>query len=156
MHINHRDAITVVGLAARTTNAREMTAEGAISKLWGRIMRAGMLASIPNRAGSEIIALYTEYESDQDGQYTFVVGARVHAIGEVPGGMVAKKAAAGEYAVFRTEANPAKDAVVALWQEIWSLENSHRLTRAYNTDYEVHHFTERGETAAEIYVGVKK
>ena len=156
MHITHRDAFTVVGLAARTANAREMTPEGVIPKLWGRVMREGLLATIPNRVGSEIIALYTEYESDKDGPYTFVIGARVTALGALPGGMTAKDVQAGDYAVLRTGANPAKDAVVTFWQQIWSLENSHQLRRAYRTDYEVHHFADKGEAAVEIYVGVKK
>src|ERR1700722_2472027 len=68
---------TVVGIAARTSNAKEMTAEGVIGKQWGRFMAEGLRAKIPNKADQAILAVYTDYASDHAGEYTFVLGARV-------------------------------------------------------------------------------
>ena len=80
-----RGAFTVVGIAARTSNAREVTAEGIIGKQWGRLMQEGLVAKIPNKADQNIVAVYTDYASDHNGEYMYVLGARVKSDGEVPG-----------------------------------------------------------------------
>ena len=101
-----RGGFTVVGIAARTSNAREMTADGIIGKQWGRLMQEGLLAKIPNKADRNIVAVYTDYASDHNGEYTYVLGARVKSDGNVPAGMVAKKTPAGRFAVFTSEKGP--------------------------------------------------
>src|SRR5258708_4778133 len=70
-----QSGFTVVGIAGRTSNAKEMTAEGIISKQWERLMKEALLNRIPNRVDSAIVAVYTEYASDKDGEYTYVLGA---------------------------------------------------------------------------------
>ena len=55
-----RGAFTVIGIAARTSNARELTPEGIIGKQWGRLMQEGLLAKIPNKADQNIVAVYTD------------------------------------------------------------------------------------------------
>ena len=60
---------TVVGITARTNNAKEMTSGGVIGKLWGRLMREGLLGKIPNRADDKVVAVYTDYASDKDGDF---------------------------------------------------------------------------------------
>src|SRR6266567_4693965 len=94
---------TVVGISARTSNAREMTANGVIGPMWGRLMPDSLLARIPNKADSNIVAMYTDYASDHNGEYTYVLGARVASDADVPAGMVARKIPAGKYAVFTSE-----------------------------------------------------
>ena len=151
----HREAFTLVGLEGRTTNANEMSSGGIIPKLWERLMKKGLLATIPDRTGDEIIALYTEYESDKYGAYTFALGTRVRRAGMLPEGMKVRTVPAGEYASFSAHGKLANDAVVGLWKQVWQIESDHRLARAYQSDYEVHHFAEGGERAVELYIGVK-
>lgn len=151
----HRDTFTVIGLEARTSNAREMTSGAVIGALWGRLMKDGLLAKIPNRAGNEVIALYTDYESDKDGAYTYLLGARVTSAGNVPEGMKARTVPADDYMMFAAQGKLANDAVVGLWKQVWALETEHRIARAYRSDYEVHHFGENGVRELELYIGVK-
>ena len=151
-----RDAFQVVGIEARTTNAREMSGDGVIPKAWGRLMGDKLIEKIPNRAGSEVVALYTDYATDKDGAYTYVLGVPVSSIENVPVGMVAREVPAGRYAVLSAGANPARDAVVHLWQQVWALETARQISRAYRTDYEVHHLSAQGETAAELYIAIKE
>ena len=151
-------AFTVVGIAARTSNAREMTADGIIGKLWGRLMQEGLLARIPNRADQHIVAVYTDYASDHNGEYTFVLGARVKSVAEVPAGMVAKKIPAGKFAVFTSEKGAAAQVVPATWTKINSLPRSAAGgDRAYRADYEI--YDERAADPAnlqvDVYVGIK-
>lgn len=150
-----RGAFTVVGIAARTSNAREMTADGIIGKQWGRLMQEGLLAKIPNKADRNIVAVYTDYASDHNGEYTYVLGARVKSDGDVPAGMVAKKIPAGKFAVFTSEKGPAAKVVPETWMKINSLPQSAAGgDRAYRADYEI--YDERAANSqVDVYVGIK-
>ncbi|HEY1678237.1 MAG TPA: GyrI-like domain-containing protein, partial [Candidatus Sulfotelmatobacter sp.] len=112
---------TVVGIAARSSNAKEMTGEGIIGKQWGRLMQENFVSNIPNRSDQSIVAVYTDYASDHNGEYTFLLGARVTSDSDVPAGMVAKKVPAGKFALFTSEKGPAPQVVPALWMKINSL-----------------------------------
>jgi predicted transcriptional regulator YdeE len=149
---------TVIGVAARTSNAKEMTADGIIGKQWGRFYQDGLLAKIPNKADQLIVAVYTDYASDKNGEYTFVLGAKVTSDAEVPAGMVAKKIPSGKYAVFTTEKGPGPKVVPEAWMKINSLPKSAvGGDRVYRADFEV--YDERASDPqnlqADIYIGVK-
>ena len=153
-----RGSFTVVGIAARTSNAREMTADGIIGKQWGRLMQEGLLAKIPNKADQNIVAVYTDYVSDHNGEYTFVLGARVKSDEAVPPGMVAKKVPAGKFAVFTSERGAAAKVVPETWMKINSLPRSPvGGDRVYRADYEI--YDERAADPAnaqvDVYVGIR-
>jgi predicted transcriptional regulator YdeE len=153
-----RGSFTVIGIAARTTNAREMTADGIIGKQWGRLMQEGLLAKIPNKANRNIVAVYTDYVSDHNGEYTYVLGSRVNSAADVPEGMVAKKIPAGKFAVFTSEKGPAAKVVPETWMKINSLPHSAvGGDRVYRADYEI--YDERAADPANsqvgVYVGIK-
>jgi predicted transcriptional regulator YdeE len=149
---------TVVGIAARTSNAREMTTEGVIARQWGRFMQESLAAQIPNKADLSIVAVYTDYAGEQDCEYTFVIGARVKSVTEIPSGMVAKKIPAGRYALFTSEKGPVEKIVVETWRKIWSVPKSAPGgDRAFQTDFEV--YDQRAanprDAQVDVYVGVK-
>ena len=153
-----QQAFTVVGIAARTSNAKEKTPEGLIGKQWERLMRQALLAEIPNKADGNIVAVYTEYASDKDGEYRYVLGARVTNAESIPAGMVAKKVAAGRYAVFTSEKGPAQKVVVEMWQRVWATpQRALGGDRTYKTDFEV--YDERAQSpvdaVVDLYVGVR-
>src|SRR5437868_2192199 len=70
--ITLQPAALVIGIAGRTSNAREMAGTGIIGEQWERFMRENLAAQIPERVDSAMVAVYTDYASDKDG-----VGARV-------------------------------------------------------------------------------
>ena len=149
---------TVVGIAARTSNAREATAAGVIGKQWGRFMKEGILATIPNKVDSAIVAVYTDYASDKDGEYTYLLGARVKSDHDIPDGMVARRVPAGRYAVFTSEKGPAARVVAETWKRIWSAPKSAPGgNRAFKADFEV--YDERAadpqNMQVDVYVGIK-
>ena len=151
-------AFTVVGIAVRTSNAKEMTADGVIGKQWGRFMMDGVLARIPNKADRSIVAVYTDYASDHNGEYTFLLGARVTSDADVPAGMVAKKIPAGRYAVFTSDKGPAAKVVPEVWMRINSLPKSAvGGDRVYGADFEI--YDERASdpqnSQVDVYVGIR-
>ena len=117
-----------------------------------------MLRKLSSRVGSETNALYTDYESDRIGPYTYVLGARVGRNERVPRGMVAREIRSGDYAVYTDSGNPAVNVVLKLWQQVWSLEAQHAINRAYKKDFEVHHGVDENNDPGgrvDLYVGLK-
>jgi predicted transcriptional regulator YdeE len=156
--VQQAEPFTVVGISARTSNAKEMTAEGVIGKEWGRLMQEGLLAKIPNKADGNIIAVYTDYASDKNGEYTFVLGAKVKGTGEVPTGMVATTIPAGRYAVFTSERGPGYQVVPQAWQRINSLPKAATGgDRVYHADFEVYDERARNpqDSVVDVYVGIR-
>ena len=154
----HVDRFTVIGLEARTSNSEEGAGDGPISKLWRRLQSDNFPAQIPNRLDSRIIAVYSDYESDKDGPYTYLLGAKVSSAKEVPAGMVSRTVVPGMYAMFTAEGGPPPEMVVNLWKRIWSLEKPDQLHRAYKTDYEVHYTGSPNAPATprvDVYIGVQ-
>jgi predicted transcriptional regulator YdeE len=150
--------ISVIGIAARTTNAKEMSGEGVIADQWKRVMAGGIIEQITNRADSSIIAMYTDYESDASGEYTFLIGANVTSIDSIPEGMVAKQVPSARYAIFTSENGPVWNVVPEAWQKIWSTTASEMGgERAFLADFEI--YDERAadpqNAVVDVWVGIK-
>jgi CubicO group peptidase (beta-lactamase class C family)/predicted transcriptional regulator YdeE len=156
--IVEQDGFTVVGISARTNNAKEMTADGVIGKMWGRLMQEGLLTKIPNKADPDIVAVYADYASDHNGDYTYLLGARVTSEADVPTGMVAKKVPSGKFAVFTSEKGPAPKVVPELWMKINSLpENAMGAERAYRADFELYdqRALDPQNSQMDVYIGIR-
>jgi predicted transcriptional regulator YdeE len=149
---------TVVGISTRTTNAIEMSGRGVIGNEWNRFMKDGLLGKIPHRVDSDIIAVYTDYETDHSGAYTFILGARVSSAQHAPSGMVAKKVPPGKYAVFTTARGLASKVVPEAWQHINSLPKSAPGgDRTYRADFELYgpRAADPQHAQVDIYVGIR-
>jgi predicted transcriptional regulator YdeE len=148
----------VVGIRVRTNNAREMTQNGLIPGQWQKFMQGNLLAKIPDRFDSHIFVLYTNYASDRNGDYDYIIGARVNPNAKVPDGMVMKKVPTGKYAVFASEKGPIANVTVGVWKQIWAIEDAKSGEhRAYKTDYEVHdeRAVDPQNSQIDVYVGIK-
>lgn len=148
----------MAGISIRTSNANEMSGKGFIPQQWDRFMKEGLLSKIPNKVDSNILAVYTDYESDANSAYSFMIGARVHSAEDVPLGMVAKKVPAGRYAVFISEKGFVGKVVPQTWSRIWAIpKSSPGGNRTYRADFEVYDQRAADPQNAEvdIYVGIK-
>jgi CubicO group peptidase (beta-lactamase class C family)/predicted transcriptional regulator YdeE len=153
-----QDGFTVIGIAARTTNAKEMTPDGVIGKQWMQFLQESVFGKIPNKADTRIVAVYTDYASDHNGEYTYLLGARVTSDAKVPDGMVAKKIPGGKFAVFTSDKGPAPQVVPATWMKINSLpQNGVGGDRLYRADYEIYDERARDpqNLQVDIYVGIR-
>jgi CubicO group peptidase (beta-lactamase class C family)/predicted transcriptional regulator YdeE len=153
-----QDGFTVVGIAGRTSNAKEMTSDGIIGKQWARIFQEGVIEKIPNKTDHDIIAVYTDYAGDYNGEYTYLLGARVSSDANVPAGMVAKKIPSGKFAVFISEKGPAPKVVPDTWMKIDSLpKTAVGGDRVYRADYEIYDERARDpeNLQVDVYVGIK-
>jgi predicted transcriptional regulator YdeE len=148
---------TVIGIQARTSNAKESTRSAIIPKQWQRFFGEALASQIQNKSGPNFYAVYTEYASDHNGEYTYLVGTPVTEGTQPPSGLVRTCVPAGRYAVFTTEKGPFAKVVPAAWQHIFTLEDRNRLQRSYTTDFEV--YDQRAQDAQngqlDIYIGIR-
>jgi predicted transcriptional regulator YdeE len=130
---------TVVGLSVRTTNQAEAGGNGLIPPLWQRAMQQGSLESIPHRADNNITLVYTNYASDNNGEYTYVLGVRVSAVDKVPDGMVTVAVPGGKYAVVESDQGSLPEVLPKVWLRINTMPAA-KLggQRAYKADFEVY------------------
>lgn len=134
-----------------------MTAAGVIPKQWQRFFSEGIAQQIPNKVGPNFYAVYSDYASDHNGEYTYVLGASVKEGTAAPGGMVVRHIPAGHYAVITTEKGPVAKVVPAAWQRIFQLEADAEIKRGYQTDFEI--YDQRAQdpqnAQVDIYIGLK-
>jgi len=148
----------VVGITTRTANRDEMGPAGRIAKLWGEFYSSRVADRIPNRADGSLTVVYSDYESDKDGAYTYMIGARVTSVGAIPDGMSVKRVPLGKYAAFTSARGPLVQVVQNAWKLIWTLKKDQPGgDRSYNVDYEVYDERSRDPANAQIdlYIGVK-
>jgi predicted transcriptional regulator YdeE len=146
---------TVIGIEARTSNAREMSGTGVIANQWARFRKDNLLAQIPDKADAAILAVYSDYASDENEEYSFLIGARVSSAEQVPAGMVARQVPAGRYAIFTSERGPVEKVVMTTWQKIWAAPG---IKRAYKVDFELYDERARDPKNAQvdISIGIKE
>ncbi|MFV3407012.1 GyrI-like domain-containing protein [Bdellovibrio bacteriovorus] len=132
--------IKIVGISVRTSNGDEMKGSGRIGSQWQRFFSEGVMQRIPNQiAGGPIYAIYTDYESDVNGEYSFILGKEVSSFDNLPDDLIAKVLPASRYAAFTSQQGPMPNVVIDLWQHIWGLTPSDLgAERAYKADFEVY------------------
>ena len=154
----HEDSFYIAGYEIRTNNAREMSGQGEIGKLWQKVMQGNLVAQIPNRTDSALIVVYSGYASDEKGDFNYLLGARVPSVDKLPAGMTYRKLSPGPYAVFVTDQGPLVDVLQAEWKKIWAMPPEQMGgTRAFLTDYEVYdqRSADPSHAQIEIHIGIK-
>jgi predicted transcriptional regulator YdeE len=152
-----RKAFYVAGLARRTNNAKEAAGEGEIGKVWLEFTQGHVGDKIPHPLDDNLIAVYTDYESDQHGDYTYLLGKKVSDLSDLPAGLVGRYVPSGRYATFVSEKGPLLQVVPQVWQRIWSMSVAALGgKRAFEADYEV--YDERAQDPqngqVDVYVGL--
>lgn len=130
--VDWRDGFCIIGVAKRTNNADEMAARGVIASGWKEFFETNAIAKIPNCIHpGEIVSVYTNYESDHTGEYTFILGAAVAPGTAAPDGFVVHEIPAGKFMTYEA-ASPSE--VAKVWMLVWA----QRVKRSYKSDYEIH------------------
>jgi predicted transcriptional regulator YdeE len=128
-----------------------------IPRQWQKFFREGILAKIPNKIGLNIYAVYSDYASDRDGEYSFVIGAMVKEGTVAPAGMVAKALPGGHFAVLTSDQGPLPKVVPGVWKKVWKLEDEKKIQRNYKADFEIYDQRSQDPQNAQVdlYVGMK-
>jgi predicted transcriptional regulator YdeE len=148
----------VAGLLVRTNNADEMSGHGKIGPLWQRFLQQNFASQIPDRADAAFTVVYSNYASDEKGDYDYVLGARVSSLDHLPAGMSWRRVEPGNYAVLLTEKGPMPGVLQAAWAKIWQMPTSEMGgKRAFATDYEIYDARSADPSSAqvEIHIGIR-
>jgi predicted transcriptional regulator YdeE len=142
---------TVIGIEFRTDNtdiAQKM------KEYWTTFMSQGVYNKIPPKIDNFIIGLYTDYESDSNGKYTFILGCRMPENASVPEGLVKKIVPGGKYAFF-TVTGKFPEMIQETWKEIHEAEKRGEFVRTYTADLETYDERYANGELMEIYVAIK-
>ncbi|MNO49115.1 Bacterial transcription activator, effector binding domain [compost metagenome] len=150
--------IHLAGVSVRTTNAAEAGPSGRLPGLWESYFNSGMAAD-PHMKNPELIyALYTDYESDANGEYTVVIGHEAdNTEAEGPSTYNFAVIPASQYLVFTTKKGPVQEVVAQAWGEIWEYFQRSSETRTFTGDFEVYDARNFDPANAEvqIYIAIK-
>lgn len=145
---------TVAVLTARTNNASPEMGQ-IIGGLWQKFYSAEIFPNLKNRADSYALGIYTEYSSDEKGDYTAAVGCEIIGETSLPADMKTIKIPAGKYAEFSiTGEMDTKEQLAALqklWQGLWSMG----LDRTFICDFEEYRSADPKLADIHIYIGLK-
>lgn len=129
----------VVGHVVRTTNTAESAESTAmVPGLWSRVLGNEGLLAWADRVGDGLFGVYFDYESDQSGAYSLLVGVGADVIEDVPAGLACVRVGDEKRAAFRAEGQM-QTAMVDAWGRVWSSSAKGALSRTFTTDVEVHH-----------------
>jgi len=158
MNIRQHSGFYVVGITARTNNAQEMSGNGKIGSVWQTFLQPGVVTKIPNKIGIDLIAVYTDYETDHTGHYTYLLGLPTSAIEAQPTNLTVKHIPAGRYAVFTTDRGPIQQVVPEIWQRIWSMSPGELGgARSFHADFEIYdqRAADPENAQIDVYVGLR-
>jgi predicted transcriptional regulator YdeE len=152
-------AFTLIGITARTNNTTELTEHGKIVPCLRRYFDEQVFEKIPARKKpSTTFCVYTQYESDHTGDYTYFVGEEVTKTDDIPDGMELLVIPAQRYVKFTNGPGPMPAVVQEPWFKIWRM-NEEELggRRRYLADFEV--YDERAanplRTVVDIFIGIE-
>jgi predicted transcriptional regulator YdeE len=154
--------IKLVGITTRTNNANGFSDDLSTNKLVATVHRyfhEGLAEKIAARKNpGRTFCVYTNYESDFTGDYTYFVGEEVANFDEVPEGFETLTIPAQSYAKLTNQAGPMPAVCIDMWKTIWEMSHSDLGgTRAYIADFEIYDERSRdhNNTVLDIYLGIK-
>lgn len=139
----------IAGIAVRTSNSSpDMT--DVIANLWKRFYAENIYADISNKISPKALGVYTDYENDEKGGYTFLTCC---AVSKNPKDerFIALKIPAGKYAKFIVTGDVNK-AVSEVWKAVWELD----LPRNFICDFEEYQNSDMKNAEIHLYVGLKE
>jgi len=133
--IVNKPGFFIMAIEVRTNNRDEMTAKGKIGPQWQKFYSENISSKIPGKRGDAILAMYTNYESDLNGEYSFIIGSEVDSLTTIPDGLVGREIPAAKYAVFSSQRGAIPGIIIDVWKRIWEYKGA---ARAYQSDFEVY------------------
>jgi len=150
----------MIGLSVRTNNKNEMNPQQAkISGLAGNYFIYDSAVKIPNRKNPGLtFVVYTEYASDEHGDYTYFIGEEVTSFENLPPDFKSLTIPASRYQKLTTPSGQMPQVVIDAWQQIWKMtDKDFGGKRTYQADFEVYgpNASDPANTSVDIYIGIK-
>lgn len=137
------------GITARTNNhAPDMGR--VIGGLWESFYGKGFYEAIPADRRGRVLGIYSNYESDENGDYDMTVACELTAEADLPETFTVRSIPAGRYAKFVIRGD-VQQALVQFWQELWGMD----LNRSFRADFEEYQEMSGEEAEIHVYIGLK-
>lgn len=152
--------LKLLGISTRTSNSNETNPETAkILPTIQNWFHNQLAAKIPNRKKpTTTYCVYTQYESDENGEYTYFVGEEVSNHDNIPDSFECLTIPSQTYVKFTNGPSAMPEVCISVWQDIWNM-NAVDLggRRTYLADFEI--YDERAQdpqnTVLDIYIGIQ-
>lgn len=153
--------IKLAGITVRTQNIDEMDIQKAkIGKTINKYFTNNFANAIKNRVNPGILyCAYTNYASDENGEYTFFVGEKVSSFDNIDDKLMTLNIPASNYVKFQCGPGQMPMVCVEAWKKIWQMSATDLGgNRSYITDFEI--YDERAQDSSravfDIYIGICK
>lgn len=152
----------LIGISVRTSYEQE------IDKLKSNILpcvqkyfHGALFNQIPNRKKpGTTFCVYTDYESDYQGGYTYFIGEEVTSFdGPIPEGFLKLTIPKQTYTKFTTNPGSMPNVIVNAWNEIWKMSPEELGgNRCYKTDYEIYdeRAADEQNIVLDIFIGIDR
>jgi len=143
------DEKRIIGLLARTTNAKEMDpSTGKIGPLWKEFDDK---VKVDYKDGNRVYAVYFDYESDVSGEYSILAGTD-QLDANTTAQLETIVIQSGKYILF-TAKGDIPGIVFETWARVWEYfsKKDAEHERLYTTDFEYY----KSQNEIEIYIAVK-
>jgi predicted transcriptional regulator YdeE len=153
----------LVGITTRTNNADIFEEDPSINKIAATVQKyfySGLAEKIVARKNpGTTFCIYTNYESDFSGDYTYFIGEEVSSFEEVGEGFETLTIPMQNYVKFTSQPGPMPSVCINMWQNIWKMSSSDLGgDRNYVADFEVYdeRSVDHNNVTLDIYIGIRK
>lgn len=156
-------ALKLVGITTRTNNTEIFSADPSTNKIattMQNYFHNGLAEKIKNRKNPRTtFCVYTQYESDENGDYTYFIGEEVTAFEDIDRAFETLTIPGQHYAKFTSQPGPMPTVCIDMWQQIWKMNASDLGgQRTYIADFEIYdeRSSDHNNATLDIYIGIKK
>ena len=155
--------LKLVGITTRSNNAQIFERDPSTNKIAATVQKYfhnGLAEQIKDRKNpGTTFCVYTNYESDVNGDYTYFIGEEVTSFEEIGKEFETLTIPVQNYAKFTNQRGPMPTVCIDMWQNIWKMNASDLGgERAYIADFEVYdeRSVDHNNVTLAIYIGIRK
>lgn len=155
------NSLKLLGITVRTNNKNEMDPKTSkIATTAGMYWNQNIANRFTHRKKPGVTyAVYTEFESNEHGEYTYFIGELVDDYDDQSNLDFTKLTIpTSRYQKFTTASGQMPNIVISAWQEIWQMESADfGGTRKYIADFEVYdqRASDLNNAVVDIFIGIE-
>ncbi len=159
--IVEKPEIRLVGISVRTNNKYEVNkTDGKIFPCVKRFYHEALAEKILHRKNpGTTLCAYTDYESDEHGDYTYFIGEEVTSFDErLPEELQTLLIPQQTYAKFTTDPAPMPDVLLNVWNRVWKASPKDLGgKRTYVTDFELYdeRATDHQKIVLDLFIAIE-
>lgn len=154
-------AIKLIGITTRTNNKHLFESDPATNKVAQIVQKyfhGALPDKIPQRKKPNVTyCVYTDYENDHHGDFTYFIGEEVDSFEHLPEGFTALTIPGQTYVKFTNGPAPMPMVCIEMWQKIWKMDNAELGgLRGYRADFELYdeRASDHNNVTLDIFIGV--